>query len=71
MRTTIYGAYLPIPTGHRNEQYDVYQKFFESELDCARECVNNGWKYKAITVEPDSEKVRREHYNIPWGENVR
>lgn len=62
---TIYGAYDKVPRKYyiQDGTYKEYKKFFEKELDCARYCVKNGLKYDSIYVEPDSEKLTREHYD--------
>lgn len=62
---TVYGAYDEVPKQYymKDGIYKKYKKFFENELDCARYCIKNQYKYDTIYVEPDSEKLTKEHYN--------
>lgn len=63
---TIYGAYSEVPKQYyiQDGTYKEYKKFFENELDCARFCVKNQYKYDSIYVEPDSKKLTEEHYKM-------
>ena len=63
---TIYGAYGEVPKKYyiKDGTYKEYKKFFENELDCARFCVKNQYKYDSIYVEPDSKKLTEEHYKM-------
>ena len=63
---TIYGAYDEVPRKYyiQDGTYKEYKKFFENELDCARFCVKNQYKYDSIYVEPDSKKLTEEHYKM-------
>ena len=56
MTKSIYAAYREVPKQYyiKDGVYKEYTKFFESELDCARYCVENTFKYDIIDVEPDS-----------------
>ena len=66
---TIYGAYDEVPKQYymKDGTYKEYKKFFENELDCARYCLKNGFKYDTLLVTPDSEKekeaLRKSNYN--------
>lgn len=53
---TIYAAYR---WGHP----EILEKFFESENDCFRWCnkQNDRFACKPIFVEPDNEKILKEH----------
>ena len=61
----IYGAYKTIPKDYyiQDGTYREYQKFFQTELDCARYCVKHNMKYDSIFIEPDSKEVMRDHYD--------
>lgn len=63
---TIYGAYDEVSRKYyvQDGTYKEYKKFFENELDCARFCVKNQYKYDSIYVEPDSKKLTEEHYKM-------
>lgn len=39
-------------------------KFFQDELDCAREAVKMGVKYESIYIEPSSKQLRKERLGI-------
>ena len=61
----IYAAYDMAPKQYYSQDgtYKEYVKFFESELDCLRWCnkQNERYNYEIIWVEPDSEKILKEH----------
>lgn len=65
----VYGAYKEVPKIYylRDGTYKEYIKFFESELDCARYCVKNDFKYDTLLVTPDGETekevLRKSNYN--------
>lgn len=54
----VYGAYQMIPKHYyfKDGVYKEYVAFFESELDCARYCVERRFEYDNIYIEPDSQK---------------
>lgn len=62
---TIYAAYKMVPNQYyvQDGTHKKYVKLFESELDCAKYCVEYKYKYESVWVEPDSEKVKQEHYS--------
>ena len=66
---TVYGAYDEVPKQYytKDGTYKEYKKFFKNELDCARYCVKNQYKYDTIYVEPDSKELIREHYQSVIG----
>lgn len=57
----IYGAYHEVPKIYylKDGTYKEYVKFFENELDCARYCLKNDFKYDTLLVTPDSEEEKR------------
>lgn len=61
----IYAAYDMAPKQYYSQDgtYKEYVNFFESELDCLRWCnkQNERYNYEIIWVEPDSEKILKEH----------
>lgn len=61
----IYAAYDNVPNQYyvQDGTHKEYVKFFESELDCLRWCNKQKARYscECIWVEPDSEKVLKEH----------
>lgn len=55
----VYGAYKMTPKYYyyyKDGTYKEYVKFFKTELDCARYCVEHDYKYDNIYLEPDSQK---------------
>ena len=66
---TVYGAYDEVPKQYymKDSTYKEYKKFFKNELDCARYCVKNQYRYDTIYVEPDSKELTREHYQSVIG----
>lgn len=58
MTKSIYAAYREVPKQYyiKDGVYKEYTKFFESELDCARYCVEHHFEYDNIYIEPDCQK---------------
>lgn len=64
MSSTFYGAYKLVPKKYYiyDGTYKEYVKFFETELDCARYCIEHDYKYDTLYLTPDSAKINKEHF---------
>lgn len=63
---TVYGMYREVPKQYymKDGTYKEFIKFFQDELDCAREAVKMGVKYESIYIEPSSKQLRKERLGI-------
>lgn len=56
----IYGAYIEydVCVQYGRDSYNdgkkrIYQGFYENEINCLRDCVENGWKCEEIEFKDD------------------